>query len=693
MSPYSLPALLAFAVNVSLVIILLLDDPRSHAHRLFALLLFCFALWDIADIIVVSSATPETAAIGGGIIVAALLFASAFFVLLSFSFPRPIESRFNRLPVRPLFLLLPLAYSILAGLGVFQPLELHRFASQGVYCYVVNTSGTILDAAMYGMVFLYLAWGVRNFAIQRGASPTWKERRQIATIIAGTLGFALLVAALDVLRGVEEVHFYASRALLILISFTFAYVVLGNRLLILHRLGREGLAYSVVTGLVFAFYLVVIKSIAAVTGQQLGVNSLVIEALLILTLAFLFRPLVARVQSLIEHLFRQSAFRRREEFIRFTRDESRVTGVGDLAGAVVAFAGATLSAACADMMTGSGSGGRFRSVLVPGRILSIGDEFRRRWAQNSNAYDVAEFTGNFLEDGREALKAFEGGFVFPLVSKNVVAGLLLIGPKRRGRYSADEEEFLAVFAGEVAGALERIVLTERMHAEELHVAQVEKLAALGRITAGIAHEFRNPLNIIAASAQTILRHPGDDALHQETGRYILEEAGRLNRTVDDFLEFARPHTPVWRQVAVEELLDRITAVLQPKADASGTRLRGEVRDFLPAITTSPQHLERALANLGLNAIEAMHDGGELVFSARREGENVAISVRDTGPGIPPDVQPKIFDPFLTTKPTGTGLGLPIVYMMVQSIKGQISFVTGPGGTTFTIELPINPARP
>ncbi len=117
MSVFSLPSLLGFAVNVSLVIIILLDNPRSRTHQFFALLIFCFALWNVGDIIVVNSTTPESASIGGGIIVAALLFASSFFLVLSFSFPVSINSRFDRLSIRPLFLILPLLFTILSVSG------------------------------------------------------------------------------------------------------------------------------------------------------------------------------------------------------------------------------------------------------------------------------------------------------------------------------------------------------------------------------------------------------------------------------------------------------------------------------------------------------------------------------------------------------------------------------------------------
>ncbi|MEW6510196.1 MAG: ATP-binding protein [Bacteroidota bacterium] len=689
MSSYSLPSLLTIGINISLVIIVLLDNLRSRAHRLFALLIFCFALWGVADVVVVNSSTPDSAAIGGAIMVAALLFASTFFLLLSFSFPCSIHSRFDRLPVRPLFLVLPLLFSILAGLGLFQPLELHRFTAQGVYCYVVNTSGGVLDAAMFATVLGHLSWGVGNLVVQLRGTQVRKERYRIGTILLGTVGFAVLVILLDVLRHHEAVHFYASRILFLLISVSFAYAVLGNRLLVLRRLGKQGLAYSVVTGLIFAFYLIVIKNISETLGKQLDVDSVVLEVLLILLLALAFRPLIVRIQSLVENLFSQSMFRRRQQFIRFSRALFHITSLPELAAAVRKFLMETLSASDGIILVAGEEVRTMPGVLPPHQTLRFDDDLMRLLADDHKPREVAEVLRACAEEQKGTLEPFTGGYLVPLLGEKGPVGMLLVGPKKSSRpYTFDDEEFLAVFANEVALGVERNRLLERMRAEELRAAQNEKLAALGRLTAGIAHEFRNPLNIIATSAQTILRNPDNGKLHQETGRYILEETDRLNRTVEEFLQFAKPHTPVWEEVNLVEVIDNVMAALQPRGDASGVRIRKEICESLPPVTTSPRHLERALMNLGLNAVEAMTGGGELVLTAGRRDERIVVAVRDTGGGIPPEFHTKIFDPFYTTKQAGTGLGLPIVYMMVHAIGGEISFVSGTGGTTFSIELPI-----
>lgn len=687
MSVYSLPSLLAFAVNASLVIIILLENLKSRMYRLFALLVLCFALWNIGDIIVVNSTTLNAASIGGVIIVTALLFASAFFLLLSFSFPRAINSRFDHEVTRPLFLLLPLTFSILSGLQIFTPLELRTLIGSGVYYYMPNAWAGVLNVAMYVCTVTYLLWGVANYTMQFRHSHSRKERLQISSVLLGAIVLALLIIVLVVFQDHEELHFYVSRALYLLTTVLFTYIVLGSKLITLRRFGRQGLTYFVVTGLVFGFYLIVIKHISELFARQFNISSIVFEGLLILMFSVVIRPLVVRVQSLIDHLFYQDIFRYRQKFIQFSQESFNLPTLRDLAKAVSKFLRESLSVSSFDMMVKDGASEVFRSLLEPERVLSL--RLPSLSMKEQNVHEIDELMNMCSDTERELLRSFSSGYAISILAEERVRGVLLIGPTVSGRpYSTDDIEFFVFFANGVSMAVERTVLLEKMRSEEVRVAKMEKLAALGRLTAGIAHEFRNPLNIISTSAQTILRNPDNLPLLSETGKYIIEETERLSRTVDEFLQFAKPHAPTWVKGNIDNVIDNVMRALQGEATDKNVRLQKMTIGSIPPITTSHRHVERALINLGLNAIEAMSQGGELTISLEpRDTSAITISVRDTGPGIPTEYHARLFDPFFTTKPSGTGLGLVIAYMMVQTVRGKISFTTSRDGTTFCIELP------
>ncbi len=690
MSPYSLPALLAFAINVSLVIIIILDDLRSRTNRLFALLIFCFVLWDAADIIVVNSTTHEAAAIGGAIMGASVLFAPAFLLLLSFVFPHSINPAFDRRGFRLSVFILPLVFTVLVGVNAFTPIVPRRFDGEALTYVVVGDTGSPLSVAMYVFIFLYLAWAMVNNIRRLGRARSGDERRRILPVMFVTVGLILLIGALGILRG-RSPHPIAYRAVSFLVSLFFAYVVLGNRLVVLRRIGGQGIAYTLVTGLMFAFYVIVVTHLADVLAKQTGRTGILLEMVLVVILAVALRPIIVRMDSVVERMLSRNLFRYRQKFSQLTRETLRETSVAGLAAAVEAFLHESLSASWVDVMMRDAGAGVFRSARDASRMLTDATVVPVLSTKDHRPIEIAELAPHATGEERQMLMSAEGGYAVPLLTEKGLAGVLLVGPVTTGRaYTLDETDFLALVADGVSMVAERNSLVERIRAEELRVAKMEKLASLGRLTAGIAHEFRNPLNIISTAAQTMLRHPEDMDLHRETGKYIVEETERLSRTVDEFLQFAKPHTPVWERCSIGDVIARVLQSLQGAARIRGVEMHAEMDPSVSAIVTSPQHVERVLLNLGLNAVEAMPRGGVLTFGVLPEGSQaMLISVRDTGPGIPVEHHARLFDPFFTTKPNGTGLGLAIVYMLVQGVKGKITFTSTAVGTTFILELPID----
>ncbi|MCC6396745.1 MAG: hypothetical protein IT282_06970 [Bacteroidetes bacterium] len=404
-----------------------------------------------------------------------------------------------------------------------------------------------------------------------------------------------------------------------------------------------------------------------------------------------FRRVVARVRALARKPAPQGGLPYRDRFSQFTREALAKTDQADLAKAVSAFLTKWLSASHVDLLVADAAGTLFGDPRSPGRALSSSVLPADGHIRAHQLLKVDQLAESSSPRDRDILANVRGGYVIPLMGEKSPMALLLIGgAKSGGSYTPDEMEFLTMFADGVSMAVERNSLMERMRSEQVRVSKMEKLAFLGRMTAGIAHEFRNPLNIISTSAQTILRHPEDSALHVETGRYILEETERLNRTVDEFLQFAKPHAPVWERVPASGVIESALEGLKGLAAEKGIQIETSVRPPDAFMTTSPRHLERVLRNLGLNAIEAMSRGGTLTFNVHPlDRDAITIAVGDTGPGIPAQYHAQLFDPFFTTKSDGTGLGLAIVFMLIQTLRGKITFTSNPRGTTFLIELPID----
>ncbi|NTW28562.1 MAG: PAS domain-containing protein [Coriobacteriia bacterium] len=217
--------------------------------------------------------------------------------------------------------------------------------------------------------------------------------------------------------------------------------------------------------------------------------------------------------------------------------------------------------------------------------------------------------------------------------------------------------------------------------------RADRLAALGQLTAGVAHEVRNPLGVIRASVQLLEDAHGDAARIKEIAGVIKQEIDRLNRVIKALLDFGRPSTPTLVRTDLRETIAHIVSFASRFALQSGVRIVQKVPEDLPAVSGDPDQLEQVFLNLVTNAVQAMGDiGGIITIEARSDEYFVEVSVADTGPGIDPADLAKIFDPFFTKRADGTGLGLTVVHRIIEDHDGQVEVESGPGGTVFTIRL-------
>jgi signal transduction histidine kinase len=236
----------------------------------------------------------------------------------------------------------------------------------------------------------------------------------------------------------------------------------------------------------------------------------------------------------------------------------------------------------------------------------------------------------------------------------------------------------------------------RLHAEKRELARraqmMEKLAAVGTLTAGLSHEIRNPLN--AAGLQLTVLERRIKKLPDDTQAPLLDpltlvrdEIRRLDHILEDFLQFARPREFTPTPVDIGGLTERIVDFLRGDTDRRGVSLSAQMTGCAP-VAGDEGRLRQVLMNLSLNAIDAAGPGGKVSLSARSGERDVTIFVDDSGRGVPPELRERIFEPFFTTKASGSGLGLPIVNAIVIQHGGSVSVEAGPlGGARFNVKLP------
>lgn len=229
---------------------------------------------------------------------------------------------------------------------------------------------------------------------------------------------------------------------------------------------------------------------------------------------------------------------------------------------------------------------------------------------------------------------------------------------------------------------------KKLRIMESHVKQVEKMAYMGEMAAGLAHEIKNPLASLVGSIQLLKEELRYDADHRRLMEIVLRETDRLSSLVNDFLFFARPPAGKVEVMHLKEAVEEIIRLFEK--DAHHAR-RFEIQTDLVGdvwVSMDPTHFRQVLWNLLLNAAEAVPDGGSIrIRTATGRGNAVTVAITDNGCGIPAEVLQSIFDPFFTTKPEGTGLGLSIVHRILESYGSQLDVRTAEGGgTTVSFEL-------
>lgn len=295
----------------------------------------------------------------------------------------------------------------------------------------------------------------------------------------------------------------------------------------------------------------------------------------------------------------------------------------------------------------------------------------------------------------------------PLISREQIVGVLNLFCQT-GTHAFDEAalQLAQVFADQAAvflenarlvgelrhwadGLEERVVeRTRQLEEKQAQIIRAEKLAAVGRLAASVAHEINNPLQAVALHLQLL----ADESLSSGGQRrldVVQQEFNRIADIVGRLLDFQRPQMGEQQAVDVVAAVDYVLMLAEKQMQRSGVVLVQNLPDKLPPVWAVASQLKQVFLNLILNAAEAMPDGGQLTITAGHDAGKLYIEFADTGPGLPPAVQARLFDPFFTTKKDGSGLGLAVSHEIIANHEGTLTVRSVPGnGATFLVMLPI-----
>jgi signal transduction histidine kinase len=342
-----------------------------------------------------------------------------------------------------------------------------------------------------------------------------------------------------------------------------------------------------------------------------------------------------------------------------------------------------------------GASSGYAPADLRGVVLSGQDRLAKWFKVNKTFLDVRTRPGvfGFLGDKeKDVINRLGFALCYPLLSMNRLIGILGIGPKGSGAsYSAEESAFIDSLMPQAGIALENALLYKEQKERFRRMLRADRLATIGELAAGAAHEIRNPLTSIKSSLQYLQSRCREENERKLLG-VALQETDRIDEILAALLSFSRPSEIHKEPCDLTALLEETVALVSIQARAKGVEVRTSVPPGPVLVNADRSQLKQVFINVFLNAIQAMDGGGALgVDEMVLEKGMTLVRVADTGPGISEEALEKVFDPFFTTKKGGTGLGLSICYTIVKAHGGEIELRSRlEEGTTVLITLPSNP---
>jgi signal transduction histidine kinase len=321
-----------------------------------------------------------------------------------------------------------------------------------------------------------------------------------------------------------------------------------------------------------------------------------------------------------------------------------------------------------------------------------------------NAFTLTEIV-NALELSRETkssymknLKRQMSDLKIELCVPGFIGGRLLVflvlGEKLSGdRYTKEDIDIFISLADQTALALENVLAYEELKETEDKLIKAQRLAGIGTLSKGLAHEIKNPLTVIRSFTEVLQERYNEPGFREKFFRIVNSEIDRINYVIEQLLDFAQPVSPNFQDIQVHNLLDEAVSLVEHDFNKKRISIIKDYHHYKIEVSADSNQLKEVFLNLFLNALDAMKEGDKLTIITQIAYKELRILISDTGCGIPEENIPQLFDPFFSTKDKGHGLGLSIAYNIVKSHKGTIDVKSKlNAGTTFIITLPIKKFR-
>jgi len=488
-----------------------------------------------------------------------------------------------------------------------------------------------------------------------------------------------------------------------------SYAIVRHRLLDIQFVLKKGTTYFLLLLLLFvpSFFLILLSQTLFFRRVD-SLFSILVFSLLFLV-AFLFQKIKPAAERAVEQILFKSRYDYKETLSKFSKALVTILELNPLCSQILENVTEAMGVKKASLfLLNEEKGGYFlvesKNIDFSQPTLPKGDPLSN-YLQKIGEIVVREelAKGAHLPELEAVVDrmAFLGAEVsIPLSSKGRLIGMINLSHKfNKDIYSHEDIELLTTLANQAAVAIENARLYEDLKRSKSYIRRADRLASLGTLTAGLAHEIRNPLVAIKTFTQLLPERIDDEEFRNHFLQIASDEVNRISSLINELLEFARPSKPNFEPEDLNAILDGMILLVSTESKKKHIQVVKEYGTDLPQIQIDREQMKQVFLNILLNAIDATPEEGMIIVRTRSftkpNGERfIQIEFKDNGCGIPKENLEEIFTPFFTTKSKGSGLGLPISNQIVQDHKGYIDVESEPGkGTSFFVNLPLKQDHP
>ncbi len=511
------------------------------------------------------------------------------------------------------------------------------------------------------------------------------------------------------MAGISRYNWLGPPFTVIMLGFT-AYSIVKHRLMDINIVLKKGTTYVLLMLLLFLPSLLLILISQKVFFNYINYLFTVFTILLLLVVAFFFNKIKPGTEKAVEQFLFKNRYDYRETLGKLSKAMVSILDLQSLSKRIVETITQTMGVEKASLFLWNEEKGGYslfeskniktssppllsKNDPLPHYLQKIGEIIiREELAKGAHISELNEVINK--------MSVLEAEVSIPLIAKGQLIGMINLGYKfSKDIYSHEDLELLSTLANQTAIAIENARLYEDLKKSKSYMRRADRLASLGTLTAGLAHEIRNPLVAIKTLTQLLPERIDDEEFRTQFLQIASGEVDRISSLVNELLDFARPSEPKLEAEDINAILDGMILLVSTETKKKQINIIKNYASDLSSVQIDREQIKQVFLNILLNAIDATQENGKILVKTRPfvkpGGEPyVQIEFTDTGKGIPEEYLEDIFNPFFTTKSTGSGLGLSISNQIIQDHRGYIDVESQLGkGSSFFINLPINQESP